>query len=508
LQHAQWSPILEGELRERARAAVAETVSLVRGQRGGTPSVALGLAGFALLLMEASRVQPRLASPRDVERMVARLLPRVEALPLSPGLHEGYTGVGLTLELIRRAGFARVDGAEALDRALLASIERFDAVPPALAHLDLISGLAGQALYACARLPRIRARRALEAIVGWLDRRAVAAAGGVTWLSPPRPHARADQLPGSVFDLGIAHGVPGILAALARILEAGIAVPTTRRLLEAGTRWLLQQVHDRAGPAFDTYVPSDPAADRGAAFPPMPSRLGWCYGDPGVAAALLATARALDDGRLRATAMVVLQRIAAIRSDPTVQDASLCHGTAGLLHIFNRIYQATGDPAARDAAIHWAERTLVLRAGPHAIAADPPPDDSPFHPLRFLAGAAGSALALLAAASPTVPSWDAIVLLDVPPATAGSADFEITRRAPAPRNRDRARSGREADRRSSRTGPSSRRRARRVRGSDRRRAGLRVRPGTGRARPTSEHRAGRGERRRRRRPRRFPAGPA
>ena len=409
---------------------MAETVSLVRGQRGGTPSIALGLSGFALLLMEASRVQPRLASPRDVERMVARLLPRVEALPLLPGLHEGYTGVGLTLELIRRAGFARVDGAEALDRALLACLERFDEVPLPHAHLDLISGLAGQALHACARLPRIRARRALEAIVGWLDRRAIAAAGGVTWLSPPRPHARADQLPGSVFDLGVAHGVPGILAALARILEAGIAVPTTRRLLEAGTRWLVQQVHDRVGPAFDTYAPSDPDADRGAAFPPMPSRLGWCYGDPGVAAALLAIARALDDDRHRATAMAIVRRIAAIRSDPTVADASLCHGTAGLLHIFNRIYQATGDPAARDAAIHWAERTLDLRAGPHAIAGDPPPDGSPFHPLRFLVGAAGSALALLAAATPTVPLWDAVLLLDLPPATTGSSPGETASGAP------------------------------------------------------------------------------
>lgn len=415
LPRTRWSPILEGELRERALAAVARTVAQVRGQRDGDPSVALGLSGFALLLAEASRVRPRIASPRDVERMVARLVPRVAAVPLRPGLHEGYTGVGLTLELVRRAGLARVDGADALDRALLASIERFDGAAPPHAYLDLISGPAGQAVYACARLPRVRARRALEAIVGWLDRRALAAAGGVTWLSPPRPDARADQIPGAVFDLGIAHGVPGILAVLARILEAGISVRTTRRLLAAGTRWLVQQVHDRDGPAFDTYVPRDLDADRGAAFPPMPSRLGWCYGDPGVAAALLRIAHALGDDELRARAMAIVRRIAAIRRDPSVEDASLCHGSAGLLHIFHRIYRATGDPAARDAAIHWAERTLVVRAGPHAVAGDPPPDGPPLSPLRFLVGAAGSALALLAAASATVPVWDTVLLLDLPP---------------------------------------------------------------------------------------------
>jgi hypothetical protein len=72
-----------------------------------------------------------------------------------------------------------------------------------------------------------------------------------------------------------------------------------------------------------------------------------------------------------------------------------------------------------------------LRPGPHAIAADPPPGGSPFHPLRFLVGAAGSALALLAAASPTIPRWDAILLLDLPPATtAGSSPGETASGAP------------------------------------------------------------------------------
>jgi hypothetical protein len=197
-------------------------------------------------------------------------------------------------------------------------------------------------------------------------------------------------------------------------------MPTSRRLLEAGARWLMQHYRGGEGPAFGTYVPNAGDADQHPAVPARPSRLAWCYGDPGVAVALFAVARALDDSSIYAAATAMAERMARIRAEPSVEDASLCHGSAGLLHLFNRLYQATGDSSAREAAVYWAERTLVVRAGPHAIAG-PAQDDSPYGHLRFLEGAAGSALALLAAASSNVPLWDGILLLDVPVASRRSA---------------------------------------------------------------------------------------
>jgi len=438
-----WAPILDGALRARALAAVAETVARVRAQRGVTPSVAHGLSGFALLLLEANRVQPRLASTRDVESMLARSVRLVAEVPLGSGLYEGYPGVGLTLELARRAGFRGVAGLDEIDRALLGWVERFGAVPPAYAHLDLITGLAGQAIYACARLPRIRARRALERLISWLGQRAVVVGGGASWLSPPRASPGPDMLAGNIVDLGLAHGVPGILAVLARILEAGIAPRASRRLLQRGTHWLLGQYQVRDGSAFDAYVanPADRPATDAATARTGAARLAWCYGDPGIACALISCAHALGDRRLHATAQTMVRRIAALRDDPSVQDASLCHGTAGLLHILHRLYLATGEPRARDAAIYWAERTLEVRAGPRAMGPDDSGPASPYRPLRFLAGAAGSALALLAAASSTAPLWDSIMLLDLPTMGSRAAGRRTTRAhasAPAPRRPRRA----------------------------------------------------------------------
>ncbi|SRR6266536_3468501 len=51
-----------------------------------------------------------------------------------------------------------------------------------------------------------------------------------------------------------------------------------------------------------------------------------------------------------------------------VKDAGLCHGAAGLGHIFNRLFQATGEEVFREAARYWFERTLEMKRTGQGIA--------------------------------------------------------------------------------------------------------------------------------------------
>jgi hypothetical protein len=132
---------------------------------------------------------------------------------------------------------------------------------------------------------------------------------------------------------------------------------------------------------------------------------------------------------------VALARAAARRRDPEtteVRDATLCHGAAGLAHLFNRLYQATGDPRLREAALHWAERTLEMRRPDEGVggfrawrAGSPEGRSDP----GFLTGAAGIGLALLAAATPVEPAWDRVLLASLPIAAAGVTEDDSTRRS-------------------------------------------------------------------------------
>ena len=100
-----------------------------------------------------------------------------------------------------------------------------------------------------------------------------------------------------------------------------------------------------------------------------------------------------------------------------VVDAGLCHGAAGLGHVLNRLYQATRDEEVGDAARFWFERTLDMRkrgggiGGYRALAAREDgtrywEDDE-----GVLTGAAGIALALLAATTAIEPEWDRMLLV-------------------------------------------------------------------------------------------------
>jgi hypothetical protein len=135
-----------------------------------------------------------------------------------------------------------------------------------------------------------------------------------------------------------------------------------------------------------------------------------------VAAALLIAARGARNPQWERDAVELAVR-SARRSpeDSGVTDACLCHGSAGLAHLYHRLYRATGEEELGVAARSWLADTLrrcesaaasgvtdwVLgdEEGPHWTGAD------------IVDGAAGVGLALIAAATGLAPAWDRMFLL-------------------------------------------------------------------------------------------------
>src|SRR5262249_34331610 len=153
------------------------------------------------------------------------------------------------------------------------------------------------------------------------------------------------------YNLGLAHGVPGVLGLLGRVCATGVARGKARSLLDGAVRWLL----DQDGPGSFPYWAAPGAAGDTA-------RLAWGYGDPGVAAALAGAAGRVADRAGDAAARGLARRAAERPSEESgVKDAGLCHGSAGLAHLFNRMFHATGEPRLAEAARSWFEQTLAMR---------------------------------------------------------------------------------------------------------------------------------------------------
>ena len=147
----------------------------------------------------------------------------------------------------------------------------------------------------------------------------------------------------------------------------------------------------------------------------LDARSAWCYGDPGVSAVLLKVGSSTGRASCRDLAVSVSCRAARRPFEETgVADASLCHGAAGLGHINNRLFQATGESDLATAARAWLAKALAMRRLGEGIGGYlnwwPEISEWRAEP-GFLVGAAGTGLALLSAIYPVEPLWDTPLLL-------------------------------------------------------------------------------------------------
>ena len=325
-----------------------------------------------------------LADPDGVaEQLLVRAIEQAPTAPDAPsGLYGGLARVGWLLAHLADGADADAAGA-AIDARLVRS------TAPEARHFDLISGLAGLGLLAAERGQRGVSLAAF--VVERLEATAQPRHAGVAWYTPPAwlpPHHLADA-PDGYWNLGVAHGTPGVIAALANLVHAGLETERAGRLLDRAVAFLLAAEPPRAGDRFADWHPRP--ARRGR-------RMAWCYGDLSVAIALLVAARARRRADWEADAIALARSVASrTGDDAAIVDPGLCHGSAGAAHLFGRLWHATGEPAFRAAALHWIDDTLARCAA------------SPRRGGALLYGAPGIALALGAALGGGEPAWDRVL---------------------------------------------------------------------------------------------------
>lgn len=419
MKNVDWKPLLSGPLAARAREgarAIAADLGRLRGPEELAPSygrdvassLASGAAGLAVAFSFLAEARLARGGAARAGSFLASAGDAMAEVDMEPDLFGGFTGVAWAAALLWPADSGGgEDPLAGVDPDVLSLLD-----PPGWdGPFDLVSGLVGFGLYAMERLPRPSAVALLERVVDELERRAERRDGGLAWRTDPvhlSPLQR-EQCPEGHDNLGVAHGVPGVVGLLAQAFAAGVAAPRARRLLDGGVAWLLAQ-RGASPPRFAYWL--TPGGERQGA------RSAWCYGDPGVAAVLLVAARCVGEPAWERAALDLAREAAARPHGETgVVDANLCHGAAGLAHLYNRAWQRTGDGDLKRAAVEWVERTLAMRRpgeghGGYLTALKAVGGSLTYEPdPSLLSGAAGTALALAAAASRVEPRWDRMLLL-------------------------------------------------------------------------------------------------
>ena len=368
--------------------------------------LASGLAGDALLPVEQARNGT--GTWRDAHAALAAVTRYPVTVALDTSLYLGAPAIAFALHAADGGTGRYARPLTALD-ARTAAITRqrlLDAHAritarrrPRTSEYDLFYGLTGLGALFLARDP---GGPLLPAILTYLTRLTQPLPGDHRhlpgWWTSRDPHGRiSTAFPSGHLNLGMAHGIAGPLALMSAAARRGITVTglhdAIARICAVLDTW---RQNSPAGPWWPPWVClPNRATGPGQTGPGRPS---WCYGTPGLARAQQLAGIALGDTTRQDMAQHALRRcLTDPRQLAQIADATLCHGTAGIL--------ITTHHAARDApagTYTTCLRTIrALHDSQPALAAG-----------GLLEGSTGRALASHCHddAGRTASGWDACIL--------------------------------------------------------------------------------------------------
>lgn len=210
-------------------------------------------------------------------------------------------------------------------------------------------------------------------------------------------------------NLGLAHGLPSIIKSISDFCVTGNV--NSKLLLEKSVSYLLNQ---KLPPnQYNSIYPNLALESMDKIHS---SRLAWCYGDLGISVALWHASQALGRKDWEQEAVDTILHASKRRGlvENGVVDAGLCHGTAGIAHIFNRMYGYTGLEELKEASNYWFAETLKMARFEDGLAgfkAWQGNERGWVNEPGLLEGIAGIGLALISAVSDIEPAWDECLLL-------------------------------------------------------------------------------------------------
>lgn len=180
------------------------------------------------------------------------------------------------------------------------------------------------------------------------------------FLSPNDPLNARNRAanPKGNFNLGLAHGVTGILAFLAIAWLRGVQVEGQKEAMLAIANWIRSKSYLHEGVIGWPYTVSWEEEIEGAPVSVKGSKEAWCYGVPGIARTLFLTGKALGDEEMKEFAMKAFRGVFSRRGEEWgLPGPTLCHGISGLLLITHMMSKEAG---GEDLAVRVEELKEIL----------------------------------------------------------------------------------------------------------------------------------------------------
>lgn len=230
----------------------------------------------------------------------------------------------------------------------------------------------------------------VDMIVSWLDENANRDDGITKWKSILNDKGKIG------YNIALSHGMSSVILVLCRLYDAGIKQKQIEELVSGTMGYILSQEIDRT--VYGCCFPSQSTENGDDIYK---SRLGWCYGDLGIAIALWQAGKTFNRQDWIQKAMDVML-FSTQRRDlkyNSINDAGLCHGSSGVAMMFKYMYDETRNEHFAQTAQYWANATIDLAIhteGPAGYMRFTLEKDSPWKPsYTLLEGIAGIGMSLM-----------------------------------------------------------------------------------------------------------------
>jgi len=270
-------------------------------------------------------------------------------------------------------------------------------------HYDFLHGGLGVGYYFISKRPGNN--RDNKTLYFWLKDSAITCAdGSLKWES--RLH-NSDK---TIINISLSHGISSIVAVLAKLCNLYPKSIEARNILFNTVKYILQQ--QLPVPKTSLF----PSCSLEYDINPQSSRLSWCYGDLGIAQAILQAAKALGNKHIEDISLKILLYNCSRRKmlENGIMDAGICHGASGISHIFNRLYKNTKIEAFKKTSVYWMKKAIEMAhfsdglAGFKTWRGD---KGEWINELSLLEGISGIGLSILSQLNPDLMNWDECLLL-------------------------------------------------------------------------------------------------
>ncbi len=303
-------------------------------------SLATGLPGILLLFTRLDQLG--FTNGEISHRYVLEIKKVLEQSGISNfSLFGGLTGVAFA---INEASFEETRYQKMLDKLhqhLLihlqdAYISPLAKSPTESGAYDVIQGASGVGRYLLEHVEKPDFYQALirliEALIAFTKPKSIQGKEVPGWFLSPEDilNARKYSQTRGNFNLGLAHGIPGVMAFLSIALMKGVEVAGQKDAISLTAQWIQHRGSTAASQTVWPYHITWEEEVEGKKGQEV-SKDAWCYGTPGVARSLFLAGGALKNEQLKSLAIESLRGVfTRDQSDWDLPGPMLCHGLAGL----------------------------------------------------------------------------------------------------------------------------------------------------------------------------------